>query len=86
MEPKAVRRQAILFVTDTTRWDMLSCYRPDGVRTPNLDRLAADGIRFDRAYSCSPLCTPARSALFTGLWPHSSGAWANEAPRLTMAT
>ncbi len=68
-------RQVVLFMTDTTRWDMLSCYRDTGIRTPNLDRLAAEGVRFERAYTCTPVCGPARSALFTGTWPHSNGAW-----------
>lgn len=73
-------RQAVLFITDTTRWDMLSCYRATGLQTPNLDRLASEGTRFERAYTCQPVCAPARSALFTGTWPHSNGVWANGQP------
>lgn len=72
-----MRRQVLLLLTDTTRWDMLGCYRETGVATPNLDALAAGGVRFERAYTCTPVCTPARSAIFTGTWPHSNGAWAN---------
>ena len=73
--PRAVR--AVLLMTDTTRWDMLGCYRDTGIATPNLDRLAREGIRFERAYTCTPVCGPARSALFTGTWPHTNGAMAN---------
>jgi uncharacterized sulfatase len=70
-------RRVVLVMTDTTRWDMLSCYRDDGIVTPHLDRLANDGVRFDRAYTASPLCAPARSTLFTGTWPHTNGVVAN---------
>lgn len=73
-------RQVVLVVTDTTRWDMLGCYRETGLSTPGLDALAAGGARFERAYTCQPVCTPARSAMFTGTWPHSNGAWANSLP------
>ena len=69
--------RVVLLMTDTTRWDMLGCYRDTGVRTPQLDRLAADGMRFERAYTCTPVCGPARAALFTGTWPHGNGGWAN---------
>ena len=73
-------RQVVVLMTDTTRWDMLNCYRKTGLKTPNLDRLAAQGVRFERAYTCQPVCGPARSALFTGMWPHSNGAWGNSMP------
>ena len=42
------------------------------MHTPNLDNLAENGIRFQNAYTCQPVCGPARSALFTGLYPHST--------------
>jgi len=74
------RRQAIVIMTDTQRWDMLGCYRNTGLQTPSLDRLAAGGIRFERAYTCQPVCGPARAALFTGTWPHTNGSWANDLP------
>lgn len=73
-------RQVVLVITDSVRADMLNCYRSTGLKTPQLDRLAAGGIRFDRAYTVQPLCTPARSALFTGSYPHSNGAWSNSLP------
>lgn len=73
-------RQVVIVMTDTTRWDMLGCYRNSGLRTPNLDALASGGVRFERAYTCTPVCGPARSALFTGTWPHGNGSWANNLP------
>ena len=59
---------------------MLGCYAENGLLTPSLDRLAAEGVRFQHAYTTQPVCTPARSAMFTGLYPHSNGAWANSMP------
>ncbi len=74
------RRQVVLVMTDTQRWDMINCYRRTGLQTPNLDRLAGEGMRFERAYTCQPVCGPARAALFTGTWPHSNGSWGNSMP------
>jgi uncharacterized sulfatase len=70
-------RQIIVIMTDTQRVDMLGCYGFPDMRTPSLDRLAAEGMRFDRAYTCQPVCGPARAALFTGVYPHSNGSWGN---------
>lgn len=73
----AKKKQVLLLMTDTTRFDMLGCYGNEGMKTPNLDALAGDGIRFARAYSCQPVCGPARAALFTGTYPHSCGGFTN---------
>lgn len=72
-------RQIILIMTDTQRWDMLSCVTPE-IKTPNIDRLASEGVRFDRAYTVSPVSGPARSAIFTGMYPHTNGSWGNDMP------
>lgn len=73
-------RQIVLIMTDTQRWDMLGCYGNSGMKTPALDSLAAGGVRFDRAYTCQPVCGPARASLFTGTYPHSNGSWSNVLP------
>lgn len=73
-------RQAVILITDATRRDMLNCYKLTGLQTPNLDRLAAEGVRYERAYTTQPVCTPARSAMFTGTYPHSNGCWSNSMP------
>jgi uncharacterized sulfatase len=73
-------RQVVVILGESVRRDMLNCYRNTGLKTPNLDRLAAQGTRFDRAYNCQPVCGPARSAIWTGLYPHTSGAWGNSMP------
>ncbi|MFF7774892.1 sulfatase-like hydrolase/transferase [Streptomyces tanashiensis] len=74
-------------MTDATRWDFLGSYRATGIDTPHLDELASSGVRFERAYTTQPVCAPARSALFTGTWPHTNGTWSNNmAPGLDMPT
>lgn len=51
----------------------LGTYGEPGVETPNIDRLATEGVRFDRAYAASSYCSPSRAALFTGRYPHANG-------------
>ncbi len=75
-----MKKRVILIMTDTTRKDMLGCYGNPRMRTPNLDRLAAEGIRYENAYTCQPVCGPARSAIFTGTFPHSNGMVTNSVP------
>lgn len=71
------KKQIVFIMTDTTRADMLGCYGNEGMITPNIDKLAHDGIKFNKAYTCQPVCGPARSALFTGTYPHSNGMYTN---------
>jgi len=70
-------RKIIFIMTDTQRWDMCGCYRDIGLSTPNIDRLAENGMRFERAYTTQPVCQAARAGLFTGQYPHSCAGWAN---------
>ncbi len=70
----------VFIMTDTQNRDMVGAYGNAGMDTPNLDRLAAEGVRFDRAYTTCPLCTPARSAIFSGTQPTVNGAWCNNVP------
>ncbi len=70
-------RQAIFVMTDSQRYDMVGVNGNEAMRTPCLDAFARSGMRFERAYTCQPVCGPARSALFTGLYPHSNGSWTN---------
>jgi len=72
-----LKKQVIFLMTDTTRKDMLGCYGDKRMYTPNLDALAEEGIRYENAYTCQPVCGPARSAIFTGTFPHSNGMVAN---------
>ncbi len=70
-------KQVIYIMVDSQRWDMAGCYGRPELNTPSIDRLASEGIRFDRAYTAQPVCGPARSAIFTGTYPHSNGSWTN---------
>lgn len=60
------RPNILLLMTDQQRFDSLSCYGCKAIRTPNLDRLAAEGALFENCYVNNPLCTPSRCSLFTG--------------------
>jgi choline-sulfatase len=59
---------------------LTSTYGHDVVETPNLDRLAADGIRFDAAYTPNPVCGPARACVMTGRHCSEIEAWDNATP------
>ena len=71
----------ILFVTtDQQRYDTLGCNGGALARTPVVDRLAADGIRFERAVPQSVVCMPSRSTMLTGQHPTTHGVWMNGVP------
>lgn len=70
-------KQFIFIMTDTQRKDMVGCYGNKDMKTPNLDKLGEEGIIFENAYTTQPVCGPARSAIFTGVYPHSNGMWTN---------
>jgi uncharacterized sulfatase len=67
----------IMIMTDTQATNMVGCYSGQAVGTENIDGLAAKGVMFGSAFTTCPVCTPARSALFTGIYSSQSGAWAN---------
>ena len=71
----------ILFIMfDQLRWDYLSCSGHPHLQTPNIDRLAATGVRFSRAYIQSPICGSSRMSTYTGRYVHSHGASWNGIP------
>jgi arylsulfatase A-like enzyme len=77
----AARRPNILFImVDEMRWDAMSGAGHGIVRTPNLDRLARQGMRFDNAYTVAPVCSPARASAFTGRYAHVHGVTRNAIP------
>ncbi|OXU15597.1 sulfatase family protein [Sedimentisphaera salicampi] len=61
-----------VYLEDTNAW--MSCYGDDTIKTPNIDKLAERGVRFNRAYMPAPVCSPTRSALITGMYQTSIAA------------
>ena len=68
----------MIFTDDTPQRDH-GCYGNSHVRTPNIDRLADEGMVFDNAYTPAPMCGPSRACLYTGLYPIRNGAHPNHA-------
>lgn len=60
----------VLLMSDQHRWDAMGCSGNEFVSTPNMDRLAAEGARFENAFTPFPVCTPARASMWTGVYPH----------------
>lgn len=73
----AERPDLVVFLSDDHTWRDSSVYGSSDVKTPHMERLAAAGMTFERAYVASPSCAPSRAALLTGLWPAKNGAEAN---------
>src|SRR5437667_2171500 len=63
----------VIILADDLGYGDLSCYGHPSIRTPNLDRMAAEGMRFTDFYVAANVCTPSRAGLMTGRWPIRSG-------------
>ena len=71
-------RPNLLFIlTDDQRWDAMGCAGHPFVRTPNMDRLAAEGVRFRNAFVTTSLCSPSRASFLTGRYAHAHGVFTN---------
>lgn len=68
------RPNFVFFLTDDISFDDLGPYGNKFVKTPNLDRMAAEGMVFDRAYLTTSSCSPSRCSMITGRYPHNTGA------------
>ena len=70
----------VLFLPDQQRADTIACYGGVKVHAPNLNKLASESVIFERTYVTHPVCTPSRSSLMTGTWPHTNGCTRNSVP------
>lgn len=70
---EAARPNIVLIISDNQSAELIGVYGNPHVITPNIDRLAGEGIRFERAYSVSGTCSPARATILTGLLPSQTG-------------
>ncbi len=68
-----VKPNVVLFLIDDLGWADLGCYGSTFNKTPNLDKLAAEGMRFTQAYAACPVCSPTRTAIMTGRYPQRCG-------------
>ncbi len=73
-------RNVLFIMGDDHSAEVLGCYGNKIIRTPNLDQLALQGTRFDRAFVNAPLCTPSRQSLITGKLPHAAGVTLLQTP------
>lgn len=76
--PQAARPNLVIFLADDLGYKDTGPYANRDVRTPNLDKLAAQSLAFDQAFVASPACAPSRAALLTGLMPARNGAESNQ--------
>lgn len=74
------RPNLLVFLPDQQRADTIMPYGDGRCHAPNLNRLASQSTVFDRCYITHPVCTPSRSSLLTGTWPHQNGCTRNNVP------
>ena len=75
--PQSRRPNIVFVMTDDQRWDAMSCAGNRILRTPNMDRLASEGLRFGQAFVTNALCAPSRACIMTGLYSHAHGVMTN---------
>jgi arylsulfatase A-like enzyme len=79
----------LIFVADDQGYEESGCYGHKTIRTPNLDKLAQEGMRFDRAFLTCSSCSPSRASIMTSRYPHNTGAeqlhWPLPADQVTVA-
>ena len=77
LKPVMRKPNLIVFLTDQQRADTIVGEACRTLHAPNLRKLAAESVIFERAYVTHPLCVPSRASLLTGMWPHQTGCTRN---------
>ncbi len=70
-------KNMLIIMVDELATKAVGCYGSSIAKTPNIDRLAQQGVRFTNAYATSPICVPARASFATGQYPYQTGYWDN---------
>jgi iduronate 2-sulfatase len=78
---KPCNYNVLFIISDDLTYNALSCYGNTVCKTPNIDRLAANGVRFTRAYCQATYCGPSRAAFMSGYYPHATGVLGYTSPR-----
>lgn len=73
----ADRPNIVLFICDDMSWNDAACYGSPDAKTPNIDKLATQGMRFNYCFTSTAMCAPTRQQLYTGVWPVRNGAYPN---------
>ncbi|MGV9204484.1 MAG: sulfatase [Promethearchaeia archaeon] len=73
----AKKKNVLFIMTDQHRADHMGCAGNEVLKTPNLDRLASEGVKFTNAYCANPMCMPNRATIFTGCYPNVHGVRSN---------
>lgn len=76
-DPPDQKPNILMVMGDDHTYHDFGCYGNDQVETPNIDQLAAEGMRFEQAFNSSPMCAPTRMSLYTGIHPVRNGAYPN---------
>lgn len=71
------KQNLLIIMCDQLRKDYLGCYGNEYVRTPNIDSIAEEALRFNHCFVNNPICMPNRMSIFTGLYPHNHNQWTN---------
>lgn len=71
------QRNIVIFIADDLARNELSCYGGQNVKTPNIDQFASEGVRFNRMFSSTTMCSPTRASIYTGLYPVRNGVYKN---------
>lgn len=71
---RELKPNVIIIIADDVSWDDLGCYGNKQVKTPNIDRLAQNGLKFTQVYLTASSCSPSRNSIMTGRYPHNTGA------------